>query len=237
MIEATLEADPPVTTEQIREDVSIEMDQELNRQVLSKPSLLQILSKRWAFNGALKLKQLHADLRFEALKRQDYDSYQEIFFYLQQAINERVDANLSTLLQALQISRKQFNADLESQFPRGSTDYTMIENVCEWQDLEVPESLTEELTKTIHTNIIELNRELHESESKRLDRKVDPENNLQDRYVIQLAVDIQMKKYCITEAQLKRRIYEIEDTETVNEGTSTYSAGLKSYTNTEEFKS
>ena len=60
----------------------------------------------------------------------------------------------------------------------------MIENVCEWQDLEVPESLTEELTKTIHTNIIELNRKLHESESKRLDRKVDPENNLQDRYVI-----------------------------------------------------
>jgi len=46
----------------------------------------------------------------------------------------------------------------------------MIENVGEWQDLEVPESLTEELTKTIYTNIIELNRKLHESESKRLER-------------------------------------------------------------------
>ena len=90
------------------------MDEELSRPVLSKPTLLQILSKRWVFNGALKLKQLHAELRFEALQRRDYDSYREIFFYLQQAINERVDVNLNTLLYALQISRMKFNAHLEN---------------------------------------------------------------------------------------------------------------------------
>lgn len=64
----------------------------------------------------------------------------------------------------------------------------------------MPDLLTEELAITIYNETIELKGLLIRQESQRLGEELDPENNPRDQYVIQLAVDIKMNEYGITEA-------------------------------------
>ena len=49
------------------------------------------------------------------------------------------------------MNKKQFYQDLEKSFPAATTNYSLIEHVSEWDAVEVPEYLTQELAMKIHT--------------------------------------------------------------------------------------
>ena len=60
---------------------------------------------------------------------------------------------------------------------------------------------------------------LRSQESARLGRQIDVTEE-EDRYVVQMAADMKLAQYNITEAQLKRVTFDINELETVHEGMS-----------------
>ena len=99
------------------------------------------------------------------MNERNFDEYQKIFIAFENALEERSKINLRQLLAAMRISKQEFVRDLELQYPIDVYDYSYIVNVSEWQGQKLPEHLTVALAKRIHSEIIELQKELLESVS------------------------------------------------------------------------
>lgn len=171
-------------------------------------------------------------MRIAALQNGDYDCYREIFDEYQHALYQRLYDNLGELLCYFGLSPKQFQDDLEFQFPVEQTDYTYIENRTEWLEAQIPEFLTIELAKDLHKRTIQMQEKLLKSESQRRNHQLVLDNG--GLYVRRLALDIVLQQVNITEAQFKAAMVTVDDVETVNEVQSVYSTEMR---NNEDMRS